>query len=812
VVQTPLLDAALRLAALGWYVFPLQPGSKLPAGGSRGHLDATTDESTIRAWWQAEPCANLGLSLAPSGLIAIDADGEGWRARIATLEAEHGALPTTLIQHSGGGNGIHAIFRAPPFPIRGSLGGLTLRGRNYLVIAPSVHPSGGTYRWHDPDAVVAELPEAWAEAMRRRVTTESVEVPEPHDEPDWLRPLSALARLEAAREHVDREAGEVMRLAPGVDPRRVRPGMTFDVMRSICRGYAVRDVAEAFKIAQRYNARCEPPWDERKLARLVENAYDAATPEWGQYLRPYDPSSVLGFTPTKRPPTPPDGMRLRAELKAAAGRAARSTRGERKLEADILRRVLGGKTLIEPGDEPEAALERACVVVIAAAPPGTTDEQVAAVVARSALGATDLPTVIARARSIVEAPEANDDPDEFDLEVAGPRAGRPSATSQKNIPIALRRLGVSVRQNLLSDEVIITRNGIDQRATDAEIVSLLLEVDREFEFRPPKEFFFDVIGDRARADAFHPVCDYLDSLQWDGTPRIDTWLTRYAGADDTDYTRAVGALILVAAVRRARQPGAKFDEMLVLEAPQGTLKSSALRVLAVRDEWFGDDLPLSADTKRQIEAISGKWIVEAGELQGLRRSEEDELKAFLSRQHDEARLAYGRLVTRRLRQCVFFGTTNNDSYLKDPTGNRRWWPVRIVGFDSDALLADRDQLWAEASAREHEGGSVRLPRHLWDAAAKEQEDRRVDDPFVEVLEQHLGNREGKIRSDDVWRALRLEKTEASPEQIRRVASALRVLGWTRSRRRASNGSREYCYTKGDSDTWISVDARPVRVT
>src|SRR5262249_50019060 len=162
--------------------------------------------------------------------------------------------------------------------------------------------------------------------------------------------------------------------------------------------------------------------------------------------------------------------------------------------------------------------------------------------------------------------------------------------------------------------------------------------------------------------------------------------------------RAVGALSLIAAVRRVRQPGCKFDEILVLEhEEQGTDKSTALRTLAVNDDWFSDDLPLNADSQKVIESLRGRWIIEAAELSGIRRADVEHMKALLSRQIDRARMSYGRLVSEVRRQCVFFGTTNSSEYLRDETGNRRIWPVGIKRVDIDALKRDRDQLWAEAS-------------------------------------------------------------------------------------------------------------------
>ena len=142
-------------------------------------------------------------------------------------------------------------------------------------------------------------------------------------------------------------------------------------------------------------------------------------------------------------------------------------------------------------------------------------------------------------------------------------------------------------------------------------------------------------------------------------PRVDQWLVTYAGAEDSNYTRAVGALVLIAAVRRVRQPGCKFDEMLVLEQPQqGTDKSSALAVLAVNEDWFTDDLPLNVEAKRVIETLRGRWIVEAAELSGMRKADVEHLKAMLSRRVDRARMAYGRLPIEAPRQCIIVGTTN----------------------------------------------------------------------------------------------------------------------------------------------------------
>ena len=202
------------------------------------------------------------------------------------------------------------------------------------------------------------------------------------------------------------------------------------------------------------------------------------------------------------------------------------------------------------------------------------------------------------------------------------------------------------------------------------------------------------------------VVEYLAALVWDGTPRIDRWLVDLAGADDTEYVRRASRALLVAAVRRARHPGCRFDQLLVIDGPQGSGKSRALQLLAVEGAWFGNDLPIEGSTRDLIEATAGKWIVEASELRSLGRSATAALKACLAQTHDQARLAYQREVTRTPRRFVIVGTTCDAAYLADPTSNRRIWSIRIRQFDLKKLAEMRDQLWAEAAAMEAAGEAI----------------------------------------------------------------------------------------------------------
>jgi predicted P-loop ATPase len=254
----------------------------------------------------------------------------------------------------------------------------------------------------------------------------------------------------------------------------------------------------------------------------------------------------------------------------------------------------------------------------------------------------------------------------------------------------------------------------------------------QFGFDVGKEATRDAAETLAIENATHPIRDYLDSLSWDGMSRLDRWMTTYLGADDTPLNATIGRIVLIAAVRRVRQPGVKFDTILVLEGEQGVGKSTAIRILA-GPENFSDQNILTLDPKAQMELLEGVWIYELCELEGLSRADTSKVKAFASRSIDQGRPAYGRFKETRPRQVVFIGTTNEDKYLRDMTGNRRFWPVRVDKIELGMLERDRDQLFAEATREEQKGESLVLPEALWPVAQTEQQSRLEDDPWVDIL-------------------------------------------------------------------------------
>jgi predicted P-loop ATPase len=348
-------------------------------------------------------------------------------------------------------------------------------------------------------------------------------------------------------------------------------------------------------------------------------------------------------------------------------------------------------------------------------------------------------------------------------------------------------MGIELRHDTFSNRLLIDGEILD----DAAAIALWFDIELRYGFRSSKELFIDVVEDLARTNAFHPVRDYLDSLVWDGVERASSWLSTYAGVEETPYSRAVGRIFLVAAVRRIRRPGCKFDEMLVLESPQGGLKSSLLETLAVREEWFSDDIPLNADGKKFIEQAQGRWILEAADLAGMRRADVEHLKATLSRRVDKARLSYGRLPVERPRQCIAAGTTNDDRYLRDTTGNRRFWPVRVGEIDLAGLRDDRDQLWAEAAAIEARGETIRLSPDLYPEAAREQAGREVVSALQEQVTALFEGREGRVRSSELTLALGLTKYDNTAT----VRDAMARVGWKKDRARFADGTNVQAYLR-----------------
>lgn len=724
--MSQMIEAALQYAARGWLIFPLS-AKKVPFAGSHGHLDATSESSTIERWWTERPGANIGL--ATGAIVVLDADGPGGIAQLQTLKH----LPSTLAARTPRG-GLHLFYRAPAgmeirtrHQKRKRTGddGLDTKGSGGYVVLPPSRGRSGAYQWLNC-LPIADMPAglvAWyQEAGGARTAT--VPILPKADIPAYLTvsarpavvsaligPGGALGTVWTAHEEARVAAALRYLRADGYD-QWVMCGMALHGL-----GWARPDGTD----------RGLELWDEWSQTCPDKYAQAALETKWLSFGR----NSGNG-----------------------AGGGARATVGIGSVY--LAARVAGWDGAVLAREEramPEA--------------PKVSEIN----------GNHALPAVFAQpAQNSLVFPDTN-------------RAGQPTATCT-NTSVALRMLGVACRHDRFHDRLLLAGEPIDQWAGelgDHAVTMLRVVVRRAFGFDPGPQHAHDAAVQECLQHGFDPVLDYLDAIAWDGRSRLAGWLSTYLGAEPSGLNSAIGALALVAAVRRARVPGAKFDQIVVLESPEGRGKSSAIEIMA-GSENYSEQTILTLDDKGQQEAVRGVWLYEIADLAGMHKADVEKVKAFASRKVDRARPAYGRSRIDRPRRCVFIATTNDMTYLKAQTGNRRFWPVRCGRVDLDALGRDRDQLWAEASEIERCGVPLSLAERFWGDASALQESRRDHDPWDDILAEAkgaefvrpdgTGRQEWRISTKDIldlW--LRLPTEKQTDATAKRVSHVMGRLGW-----------------------------------
>jgi hypothetical protein len=334
----------------------------------------------------------------------------------------------------------------------------------------------------------------------------------------------------------------------------------------------------------------------------------------------------------------------------------------------------------------------------------------------------------------------------------------------------------------------------------------------------------DAVTIVARENSFHPVRDYLNSLPaWDGTPRLDTFLHAYLGAENNQVNTIIGRKFLVSMVARVIDPGCQVDHMLVLEGIQGKRKSTLLRDgLTPNPDWFTDHLP-EIGTKDALIQLQGKWLIEVAELDRISgdRIEWNRVKAFITSRTNVFRPPFGRRTQAYDRQCVFVGTSNDDEYLRDETGNRRFWPVACTGtINLDALIKDRDQIWAEALALYT--GPKDNPRRAW-WPINEQEEQLLtieqekrfkepsvtdkvikwcEDPRIEQSDSYTDDSNyggellsvpGKVRMDEIIQHVFNKPPGVNKPEEMLISSILKSKKWKRMQITCSDKDRRWFY-------------------
>lgn len=342
--------------------------------------------------------------------------------------------------------------------------------------------------------------------------------------------------------------------------------------------------------------------------------------------------------------------------------------------------------------------------------------------------------------------------------------------------------------------------------THDDTVRLAMWLSREEKLHVPAHVVGEALRIVAQRKTVHPVRDFLGKTKWNRTKLVDQLFIRGGGAEDTPYNRAVAANFMISAVARVMDPGCKVDTMPILEGVQGLGKSTLLHDL-FGAAWFSDT-PIDIGSKDGYQALRRKWGAEMAELDSLNKGETTAVKGFLSTRVDRYRPSYGKDTIDFPRQIVFAGTTNADTYLKDDTGARRFWPVKLVKADLEWIRSNREQLWAEAFFRYRKGEKWYFTDEaLIEAAAEITEERRQTDPWEHVIGKWLAEQprvrvRGVTTSDVLLRALELAPDRLSRYEETRAGQVLRACGFTRTARERRDGTRQRVYYPSDGPLGI----------
>ncbi|WP_198031096.1 virulence-associated E family protein [Bradyrhizobium sp. th.b2] len=389
--------------------------------------------------------------------------------------------------------------------------------------------------------------------------------------------------------------------------------------------------------------------------------------------------------------------------------------------------------------------------------------------------------------------------------------------SMHNARLAVCVLGIECKYDTFHGKMLFgyrgdtTQHALEKllgEVSDNGIIALRQLMSDRFGFDLTEKHVRDAVTSLALEHCFDPIVDMLAEAEgnWDRKPRLDKMAVDYFNCSDTPLNAACARKTMIAAVARARTPGIKFDQILVLESEEGYEKSTAWRVPA-GDDNFSDEKIIGREAREVQEQLAGIWIHESADLSGLRKAEVETVKAYASRQVDIARPAYGHFVRKQPRHSIEVGTTNSDEYLQSQTGNRRFWTLLVQQpIDIDKLKRDRLQLWGEAAYYHSQGESLVLDKQLWAVAGREQEHRRVKDPWENVLRdipehtpycyfqdgvKHEGlrniidhdfvDKEQVSAADLLAYVLNLAPQNQRVEHTMRLSLAMKAVGWKRKK-------------------------------
>lgn len=343
--------------------------------------------------------------------------------------------------------------------------------------------------------------------------------------------------------------------------------------------------------------------------------------------------------------------------------------------------------------------------------------------------------------------------------------------------------------NVLSHRPEVEENGVTRIWTDADDADTREYIERTYKFHSVTKCD-DALRILFREREYNPATDLIDSIQWDGNPRVETFLVKWMKCEDNEYTREVSRLIFAGGIHRIYNPGCKFDDVPVLiGTKQGEGKSTFVRWLAMRDEFFTEVTEIEG--QKGMESIEGAWICEMGELLALNRAKDVEaVKSFITRQVDHYRRPYDKRTSDYKRSCVFIGTTNKEQFLTDKTGNRRFYPVKVnqTGYDlfehKEEIQADIRQCWAEAKAYYDDGLLDPFANRDIINQIRENQQRAVeDDTRIGLIEKFLDGRNETCVAQLYKEALGMQNQISRRDSLEIGIIMDNMDGWNRCGRR-----------------------------
>ena len=821
----------------------------------RGLHDASVDPEQIKAWFDVGEELNVGIAV-PDGMVIIDVDPRnGGNETYVQILTEKG-LPATRAVNTGGG-GLHLYYRVPAgYRFPGKLGrGIDLKQLGgYVLAPPSNHESGRNYELASQE--IADAP-PWLVAMGTKrlepLTREAQELEFDEELSDidhaavaaLLAPHYCSGNFHKGAMHVggylknrgytsgdaEKIVGDMAEHAGSNDPDARAKDATGAWRYVTPTGYsglkewAPADVLERLGILL-------PDKEREKRAAMRKELEDAAWTKLAQQRQqqaaPAPQQTAVGglsslvSNQSKVATVAPHEVEQvgTAELtQLSKSLKGKKRTHEEKLRGAALGRLLAGLAVVE--DDLEASMKVLTVLAVDIARTFPTGDVDTSLLATGLHRSGNVPPDLFHAKIVEEQVIARQIGERRLMTDQRRRAAGLSLDDSGAVKNTLGNVtcilttspeweGV-IRYDMLGCRVAIC----SEPPITAELGSwrdehttrLRVWIENNYDFSPSKENAEAAVDEVAKRNSFHPVREYLNGLKWDGRPRIDALWVYYFGAPDNRWHRVTGSKFAISAVARAfgvigeggAWEPAKVDTMPVLEGPQGLKKSTGIRVLCGGDDWFSDT-HLEIGNKDAIQQLDGVWIAEIADMSGMKGKDVNTVKNFLTSKQDNIRRSYARRSQKEPRQTVFVATTNDDIYLQDPTGARRFWPVHCRGpIRIEEIRRDRDQLWAEAVQRFRAGEIWYLQGDEITLSAEETELRTVaNDPWEELLAGWADKRGDGFQMKDALAFLSDHGARDTQADATRAGIVLKRLGWHWKRVADDDGarSRRYYREKG----------------